>query len=481
MYISVGDKLYISGMPLAEANKLVEHYKIPNPAFAAIKRFSKYGTRYTKVPKFLYGGCVNDRGQVVLPRCVTIPDNPEFDEVCNTPVDDRRVYLDSIKFPEPVLKLNTMQEKLSQVFKSRQVTPIQDTPPGFLAVAGTSFGKTIALLDLARLTEQPTLILIHRSLIKEVWINDIIKYFDGKADMGLIQNQPHRWTIGKHFTVAMEQTLNTHPEAMKSLFPLFGTVIQDECHICPMPFIQGILNSFPAMYRLGGTATPTRPHRMHEFLYWILGKPFFSTTDTSLVAGNQMSIDEVIFVKTKFRYTPEKSEVFDSHELTDKLIFNQPRNEQIISGIMQDQAEGHCVLVASTRREHCNLLYDILIARGIKPLLVLGGAQSANKADLADLMQSPKGRVVLATEQLIREGANVPPFDRLHIVVPLGSRGNTLQLCGRICRKHPNKTDAKVIVYFDMGCPALRRRVANPMMQAFKELKIPSVDKVWFL
>lgn len=478
MKIILKDRLYFYGLQSSLVDALHDHFRIPNPAFAAVKKYSKYGTRFTKVPEYL---CLADRlsaTSISLPRGITLPQEKKFDSLLDIEIEDERVCLPKISFPLPALKLNNMQERLEKQF----VAAIsKEVSPAFLVVAGTAFGKTIGMLNITRLTRQPVLILTHRVLIRDVWLAEIKKFFAGKADVGCIQGKPSQWERGKHFTVAMEQTLHRYQDQLPELFKCYGCVIQDEAHLTPQPYIQGILNDCPALYRIGCTATPKARNQLHKIIYAVLGEPWFNESATSAPA-NQISINEIRFVHTGFKYE-SSSEVFDQNDLTEKLMQNINRNKLIVEKAIEDIQKGKRVLIVSSRVAHCETLVEMLKQRGLTSFLFIGSRPQGKEQFDQEvfLLQKGKHNLVVSTEQLIREGVNIPPLDRLHITMPLGSTSNTIQLCGRICRSHAGKEDAKVTVYVDGKVPSLRRRVSYGMLPAFRQLKISGIEKIWFI
>jgi len=493
MQVIMKDRLHFNGLPETLAEKLYQSYRVANPAYNAIKKYSAHGVKYTKVPQYLYAGYKPQETAVILPRGIVLPEDGVFDELGSRDIVDLRHTVEPVEFPCSRIKLNPMQCQLEKAFRE---SIKEEVSPGYLIVAGTAFGKTIGLLNLASITKQPTLVLTHRTLIRDAWMADFQKMFGREHSVGLIQNQPRKWVISPFVTIAMEQTLHNHPDHWKELFSHFGCVIQDECHITPAPYIQNIISAIPALYRLGGTATPRRRDHLEKLVYWTFGDVWFSAQDSAQVSDNQLSIDSIKFVHTRFEYEGE-NEVFDIHEMMNKLCDDAPRNTLIVKNVLHDLRGGNSVLVVSTRVAHCEKLVELLTAAGANPLLFIGSRPQGHEQfqDDVQALQHRRRRLVVATEQMIREGTNIPALNRLHITVPIADKGNTIQLCGRISRSYSKpaikagfvmrkkyvKKNGRVTVYLDMKVPSLRRRVAFGMLQAFKELKIKSVDNFWFI
>ena len=474
MDVTMSDRLYIEGCPTQSG--LMRHFRITNPQYLQVKRFSPTGGKYSPVPPFLYAG-IEDGETLMLPRSVVLPEELLPEEMLDVEVADKRVKA-PVKFPSTInITLNKMQTAMQQRFEK---VCREEVPPGFLCRVDMSFGKTIGMLNLARVAGQKTLVLTHRKIIFDVWRKDIDKMFGRSIDVGLVNATSK--SIGKHITIGMLQTIqNRNALWLEQFLKLFGTVILDEAHICPMPYVNGVIGQCPALYRIGGTATIERKEIVRKQLYWVFGEPAFKFSDAAQVSGNQISIDEARIVRTQFLYEPEDEGVFDAHEMTQKLIKNKKRNRQIVEEVVKDLNSGHRVLLATSRVAHTVWLARRLRKAGFSPIVLTGGRTQGAKQANEDIEQLKAGKrnLLIATEQLIREGANIEPLDRLHVAVPITSQKNFTQLCGRICRTAPGKVDAKVTIYFDLRTPALRKRISVGMLPVLRKLKVPNVAEMW--
>jgi hypothetical protein len=156
----IKDRLYLQEFPLADSEAIHEHFKIPNPKYASIMKFSPTGGKYTKEPTHIYAGEITMEGTVVLPRAVEIPDNLLPEKAQGLDVTDRRVKV-PVKFPKACMQMNIMQKALVASFKTKCLG--EEVPSGFLLMAGTSFGKTI-VFPLKIASEPATASLIMPSL-----------------------------------------------------------------------------------------------------------------------------------------------------------------------------------------------------------------------------------------------------------------------------------------------------------------------------
>lgn len=471
--------LELHGFPPEFVYALHDHFRVRNPAYQNVVRFSPHGVKYTNVPEWLHAGDVN-KERAIFPRCITLPESllSSAGSLANLEVEDQRVRAPA-RHPEPVLAPHAGQRSVLERFE--KLLRRDEAARGWLLVAGTAFGKTILGLELLRRLKQRSVVIVHREIIKQAWFADAGKFYGSLSGVSLIQGPPSGWEIGKHLTIAMAQTLNAHLYEASVVLRRFGTLLLDEAHICPMNFIQTLVGMCPAAYRIGVTATPQRKDKLHQMLYWHFGEPAI-TTEKGVMSASQMQIAKVHYVWTRFAYKQAREDVYDHHELMGQLIHDDRRNALILERAERDFRTGHSVLVTTSRREHAELLHAELCRRTGKRdacAMLLGSMRKADIADVLRRIDRREVRALVATHQFICEGANIPRLDRLHVSVPLGDRSVTAQLCGRISRKAPGKTPPEVTVYLDSRCPSLRRMVSTEMMPAFRKLNIPGATNLW--
>ena len=79
-----------------------------------------------------------------------------------------------------------------------------------------------------------------------------------------------------------------------------------------------------------------------------------------------------------------------------------------------------------------------------------------------------KGRVVIATGQLVGEGFDCPNLTTLFLATPVSFSGRVLQYIGRVLRPAPGKSHARIFDYVDVNVEPLvkaaraRQRVYGP-------------------
>jgi superfamily II DNA or RNA helicase len=115
----------------------------------------------------------------------------------------------------------------------------------------------------------------------------------------------------------------------------------------------------------------------------------------------------------------------------------EARNDLIVETAEDALATGRRVLILSDRREHCFYLQNRL---GSKAKLYVGGMKEA------DLEESAKSPIVVATFQLAHEGLDIPALDTVILATP---KSDIKQSIGRIMRETAGKLNDPLI--FDIA------------------------------
>jgi superfamily II DNA or RNA helicase len=304
-------------------------------------------------------------------------------------------------------------------------------------------GKTQVALAFAAECRTRTLVLVHTADILKQWVEyteNAIPELKGKV--GVIQGK--RCQVG-HITIGMVQSLVKYTHD-KKFWQQFGCVIADEAHHVAAPTWEGVLNSCPAYYRFGFTASATRADGMHPAMKYILGPIIYRQKFTSPVKL------EVVPVKTNF-YAPYRGR-FDWGNILRALIVDEERNQQIAKVVDDEINAGNSVLVLSRRIEHLGAIAEAMQA----PVEILTARRGKhNRGRILDQFRSGEIRCVLAT-QLADEALDVPRLNRVCLVHPGKHEGRIVQQIGRALRQHPDKKDAVIYDFYDPRVGVLRRQ-----------------------
>lgn len=450
--------------------------KRPNPVWLSAKKHSLNGyispdiepvvefgwTYFNEV--FLYRGATDFLHPAIAEEILSLKRVGKFIEV-------------PAKFPPAKLDLNTEQQTVINAVKKAYHN--DERPFGnYLALASTSVGKTILQASMAALFRQRTLVLCPTMMIMKTWEEDLQKLFRiGRDKLGRIQQS--KWQIGEAFTLASPQTIHRRQDRWDELNELFGTVILDEVDGVCAPSLFKFMTQVKARYIIGATATATlRDGTPNDHLTAVFGHPVVSLNTYGKETQNSMSIDKAKVIETNFLYDAGIGTV-NWTELLEAIACDEARNELIIRNVKKDWEAGRIVLVVTRLRSHADILEQMCVEAGITNVNQVNGSTNANRRHTDKLVRSILGRkstCIVATQQAIQTGANLPPLDSLHITMPMASSKNLEQLLGRMRRKAEGKTSSHVTYYKDAHSGYARHLFQKVVIPTFRRLKIPGFN-----
>lgn len=336
-------------------------------------------------------------------------------------------------------------------YQSAVVTKAINAEQGVL-VAPTGSGKTVIGCAIMAAVKTPTLFLVHRVELLEQSVAAVRRFLG--VEPGVVGNG--KFNV-QDITIAMVQSLKA--DRLKELTNRFGCVILDEAHHAPASTFGNLINKFPAKYRFGLTATPSRKDRMHPILFDLVGPIVAKVNTRKLIADGAITSLEVVIVDSGFtgkapRQCPKKDEKaedapIDFGRLLEQLVRNQSRNRKIVDTVAE-LFRGQS-LVLTDRIEHVSELVRLI--RLTSPDLLTFGLTSETPKDerAAVIRQFRDGSasVLVATCSLIGEGFDCPAIDSVFLTTPTGNPNKVKQLIGRALRPAPDKVSGRVVDFVD--------------------------------
>jgi len=398
----------------------------------------------------------------VLPRGAwnLLPDHIEYEDRRSCPEMPKLKFVLKLDDIDRDQRYEGQQAAVDAMFANEQGLIIR--PPGT--------GKTQIALKFAAECETRTLVLVHTKDVFEQWVNYIersIPELEGKV--GMIRGAHCK--IG-HITVAMVQSLVNYVEKDKKWWRQFGCIIADEAHHASAPTWEVVLNTCPARYRFGFTASPTRADGKHPTMKFIIGPVIHRQKFSSPID----LVVEPVRTNFSFRYRG----AFDWGKLLTTLVENDERNTMIAEIAVREIKEGNSILILSRRIEHLEriqaemaLLFDF-DEGWLQQVKVLTSKVKGRKEILEDF-RSGKVRCLLAT-QLADEALDVQRLNRVCLTHPGKHEGRLIQQVGRALRTHPDKKDAKIYDFIDLKVGVLRRQW-NMRKRAYKQAGISTKKK----
>lgn len=360
-------------------------------------------------------------------------------------INDNRTACDLVQF-------NLKTELF--VYQKAAIAAFERAEYGVL-VAPAGAGKTIIGLALIAQKQQPAIVLTHRRQIYDQWL-ERIEHGLGipKTKIGQICSTKKKVLLP--ITVGMVQTLVRMKE-WDDVAQKFGTVIVDECHHMPACIFREVVSKFNGRFLFGLTATPDRKYNDQKLISAYLGrivhtivkeelavksssKKVLSTADTVIVHTTNISIP--------FGTSPR------NFPLVSKVISNDAsRNALIISDIIVEaKAEKKC-LVLTERKEHAQML-RAYVQKDFESILFSGDLAVRQRKLALQKIKSGRFQILIATGQILGEGADIANLDTLFLVFPVSFHGKLAQYVGRIRREGGAK---KVYDYRDAHVPLLEK------------------------
>jgi superfamily II DNA or RNA helicase len=433
--------------------------KTPSLLTARLKRLASFSNPVffkTQALRFSTNG---------IPRyitCARIEQGPEnsnwlslprgcFDEVVTlleeqkitTAIDDKRQSgkkLSSIKF---LGKLRKDQTKAVNII-TKHNTGILHAP--------TAFGKTVAAIGIINKRKVNTLILTHSRQLLDQW-QERLKSFLCDVEIGIIGGGKRKPT-GQIDIATYQSFINKKDNSIDPLIQEYGQVIIDECHHISAPRFEMVLNEVRAKYVLGLTATPDRQDG-HQKIIFMLAGPI-----RHKVKQNHAAKFEQRVVVTQFYHPPpihlinseKRPHISDIYRwLTEDI----KRTQRIVGDIISKIEKGCHPLVLTERREHAELINQLLIKNKIQTV-ILRGAMRVKELKEAKLKLTDT-QVVVATGKYVGEGFDLPRLDTLFLALPIAWKGSLAQYVGRIHRDSEGKDRVSVFDYVDSSHPMLER------------------------
>lgn len=341
-------------------------------------------------------------------------------------------------------------------YQATAVAAFESTEQGIL-VAPAGAGKTLMGLDIIARKKQPAIILTHRRQIYDQWLERVEHGFSiPKRKIGQIGSTKKKPL--QPITVAMMQTL-ARMNDISSVTSQFGTVLVDECHHMPSHMFRDVVAKFPARYRFGLTATPSRKYNDEKLIGAYLGDTVHTIDKSEVENGHIQSNEQpvggdAVIIRTTNVDTPFGATSRDFQLISKVLSNDATRNALIAQDVAREARKNKKCLILTERREHAEMLRAYL--RKDFETILFSGDLSGHKRTLAlQKIKSGRFQILVATGQILGEGADIAGLDVLFLAFPVSFHGKLAQYIGRIRREGGPK---KVYDYRDVRVPILEKQ-----------------------
>lgn len=471
----VGSELILTGLSPEQTRTWQARATYDNPAFAAARRDGRF-TGPTRdnpegIPERLRLWRAEegpDGEALVLPRGLL----SAVEDALRPELRDLRVC--------PPLSAPFRLSATLRDYQLAAVSTIQDDEQGVIQ-APTGSGKTVIGLGLIAALGTPALFVVHTRVLLDQTAESMAEMLgvtpgrigDGKCVVGDV-------------TVAMVQTLmRATPGVIRDLSRRFGLVILDEAHHAPAASFRKVIAQFPARYRVGLTATPTRKDGLHGMLYDVIGPVAYRVAPSRLIDSGAIVPAEVVKIRTRWIPRPKKEgesaipmvkrseaqtkriessgrkvrQTVDYGRLIALLVESGERNQVLVDSIVELHEERSLVL--TERVEHAKRLADALTARGLRASAMTGDCGKVARSVILSGLRAGTLPVLVSTPHLVGEGFNLPTIDTVFLAAPNGNIAKTTQLLGRVLRPSKGKTRGRIVDFRDDDVPLLRGQAAQ--------------------
>ena len=290
--------------------------------------------------------------------------------------------------------------------------------------------NTTCALALAAHLRVRTMIVVHKEFLANQWAEKIGEFCPG-ATIGRVQGD--KLELENDFVIAMIQTMCIR-EHEPGAFDSVGLVIVDEAHHIGAPAFSQFMFKLCPKYTLGLTATPERKDGLTRLLYWFMGPNFFTVERENQA---QVRVVPLQFDCPEYRSAPPCTRFgkVSLAEVVNQLVELPGRNQLILDTVEKLKKEKRKILILSDRRGHCAWLKESIEGSA----LYIGGMKEA------ELTESAKAPVIVATFTLAHEGLDIPALDTVILSTP---HSDVKQAVGRIMRETKGKNNDPVI--YDM-------------------------------
>jgi len=162
---------------------------------------------------------------------------------------------------------------------------------------------------------------------------------------------------------------------------------------------------------------------------------------------------DAVIVRATNLATPFGATSRDFQLISKVLSSDANRNTLIAADIAREAREGRKCLVLTERKEHAEMLRAYL-RKDFETIMFSGDLSFRQRSFALQKIKSGRFRVLIATGQILGEGADIADLEVLFLTFPVSFHGKLAQYIGRIRRKGGAK---KVYDYRDANIPILEK------------------------
>jgi superfamily II DNA or RNA helicase len=364
---------------------------------------------------------MSGRDIVLLPRGVwdMLPAKLDVTDLRSRPTMPKLAYMRTLDAPG----YEGQSKAVAAMFKHQQGRVI--APPGR--------GKTEICLAFAAASRTRVLVIVHTHDLFKQWQDRAKESVPGMS-LGKIQGKTCQV---EHLTIATAQTLKKYLDAGGKFWRQFGAVIVDEAHHAAADTWEWLLNTCPAYYRFGVTASEKRSDGRHPLVRFNIGPVIYKMKFKSQVPMS------VVPIQTGFKCKYNGTQY---NQILHELVNDEDRNALIARKAQREVENGSAVLVLSRQIAHLENI-KALMPESVGTVVVTGKLARTKRDKMIQGLRDGSIDCILGT-QLFEEGVDIPRLNRIALAFP-GTEITALQKVGRGARQYKDKTETIVYDYLD--------------------------------
>ena len=296
------------------------------------------------------------------------------------------------------------------------------------------------------------MILTHSRQLLEQW-QIRLKSFLSNTEVGVIGGGKKNPT-GQIDVATYQSLINKKDNTVDQLIQDYGQVIIDECHHVSAPRFEMVLNEVRAKYVLGLTATPDRQDGHQKIIFMLVGPIRHKVKSNHAEKFEQHVVVTQLYNESSptLVSSEERPRISDVYRW---IMEDNKRTQKIVDDVISIIGKGKHPLILTERREHAEIINQLLIERGIDSVILRGAMRAKERKAANELIET--AQAIVATGKYIGEGFDLPRLDTLFLAMPIAWKGLLTQYAGRIHRESEGKESVTIFDYVDSSIPMLER------------------------
>jgi superfamily II DNA or RNA helicase len=400
--VVVEDRLILSTIELKKLNSLAfktvkQIFTYDNPKYLENE---KWGRQNFDTPQFLKSYEIYDSKMFISRGGKAKLETQLFKFKIEVVYIDRTLVCKSVDFNQSNVALRDDQEAALKIMRRFE--------DGCM-VAYTSFGKTIFLMELARIIAQPTLVIVHTTFLQEQWIKEATdkKKFNLSKDQiggvgGVFSGKKRKFG---DLNVCLYQSLENE-EHVDFFKERVGCVMFDEGQKSPIEGVQKVTNKFRGRYRFTASANLERADGKQFLTYDTYG-PVRHVVEE--VESASKILAKVIVVKSDYEDTDYDYDNQYSTMLT-RMGINKNRNILICKRAITKVRQGKLVMILVERKAQALILKKYLSKFRVEMLLGPTNWRDFDKQSVIDASLAPTAKLLRVLKKSL-EAEGIPYTD----------------------------------------------------------------------